>query len=89
MANDTDTRLMVPTVHLNGTSRAELMAQLAEAYSALDRARGALARATPHGRDYYVQDGDAIGRARADHAGRCKRVADVQAEILAIGEAIQ
>lgn len=45
-----------PTVHLNGTSREELMRQLIEAADALRVAQKKLAEASPNNRDYYVQE---------------------------------
>ena len=59
-----------PTVHMNGSGERNLRDQWAEAYGALGDAVKALARATPHGRDYYVQDGDALKQAQAEHRER-------------------
>lgn len=72
--------IWVPRVHLNGSSYEELMTQLSTVTEALGFALDALAQATPHGRDYYMQ-GDAIGPARADHAGRTGRLKSVLTEI--------
>jgi hypothetical protein len=77
-----------PTIHLNGTSRKELLSQFCEAHSAIGRAIDAMHKATPHGRDYYPQGDGAIDRARTDHASRIAKLAEVQAEILAIGESV-
>ena len=47
--------IWVPRVHLNGSSYEELMTQLSTVTEALGFALDALAQATPHGRDYYMQ----------------------------------
>ena len=61
--------MMVPTVHLNGTSKCELMRQVMGARIALHTAIDALQQACPNGRDYYVQGPDATqGHDRASLA---------------------
>jgi hypothetical protein len=54
------TVLEIPTVHLNGTSRDELISQLRGAMEAVHAAEKALAQAGPHARDYYVVGPHAI-----------------------------
>jgi hypothetical protein len=85
---DVDQRLSVPTVHLNGTSRGELIEQLRNALTAVHDAERALELACPHGRDYYVQPGDAIGEAMRQHAARLGKLSDVERELEQIAEAI-
>ena len=46
--------LMMPAVHMNGTSGTQLMGQLEEVERHLSAAFDALKRAAPNGRDYYV-----------------------------------
>lgn len=49
--------MILPTVHLNGTSREELVHQRTEARNAVRAARSALSLAAPHPRDYpYPHD---------------------------------
>jgi hypothetical protein len=55
-----------PTVHLNGTSYADLFDGYAAALSAIDKAIDALAKAELNGRDFYVQGPDAYHQARAE-----------------------
>jgi hypothetical protein len=79
--------LTVPTVHLNGTGREGLRRQYQAAYLALAPAIEALRQATPHGRDYYPQDGGQINgpayqAARAEHVERLHRLEAVQEELL-------
>ena len=46
--------MMVPTIHLNGTSHDELLRQILDAKEAIRKAVEALANAAPNMRDYYV-----------------------------------
>ncbi len=83
-----DMTLIVPTVHLNGTSKQELLDQLCEAITALHAAGKALARACPNGRDYYVQSATAIGQALDQHEARMNKLREIVTELEAIAEAI-
>lgn len=66
-----NTKPLVPTVHLNGTDGASLMACYLEARQAVDFAMEALKATAPHGRDYYVQpDKGALSRATAEYMAR-------------------
>lgn len=75
-----------PTLHLNGSGYDLLFRQYAEANGALRAAVAKLAEAMPHGRDYYVQGGDAYAEARAEHEDRIARVRAVMAELEEIME---
>jgi hypothetical protein len=80
--------MMTPTVHLNGTSREELMNQLLEAIRAIDNARNALARARPHDRDYYPQGDRAIGEALLEHTARMRSLCQVAEQLEWIAMAV-
>jgi len=80
--------MRVPTVHLNGTSAKALREQLIEAITALRRAQDKLLQAMPHGRDYYVQDGDATTEAQTEMRARVTKVGEVEAELVTIYEGI-
>jgi hypothetical protein len=83
------TRLTLPTVHLNGTSRQDLVDGYRHAYVAVGDAIRALARgAAPNARDYYVQGPDAYARAAREAASRVARLAAVQQELLALCDAV-
>jgi hypothetical protein len=78
----------VPSVHLNGSGREELMRQLSNAHTALEKGLNVLCKAAPHGRDYYVQDdpyvgpyGPAYKEAREEFDSRVQRVASVVTEL--------
>jgi hypothetical protein len=80
--------VIYPTVHLNGTSKDELLRQLCDAHAAIAEAMRAMSECAPNGRDYYPQGADALSRATAEHRGRVERLADVQRELMDIAEHI-
>ena len=80
--------MMFPTVHLNGTSGADLLSQTTDAMLALSTALDALKIMGPHGRDYYVQGPRAIDSAMDEHIARIEKLEAVQADLVAISEAI-
>jgi hypothetical protein len=57
---------MIPTVHLNGTSKDELLDQIVKAAHAIREAQRWLGAAGPNGRDYYVQGEGAHAAACAE-----------------------
>lgn len=66
-----------PTVHLNGTDRAELLSQALNVHDALLAAQDALSKACPNARDYYVQGDDAFVLARTEHLARVQALGDL------------
>jgi hypothetical protein len=60
-------KMQAPIVHLNGTSRAALLVQVAAAASALNAALTAISDAAPNARDYYPAGDDAFRTARKEH----------------------
>jgi hypothetical protein len=84
--------LAVPTVHSNGTSEADLLAQLEHACETLRTAELAIQAAMPHDRDYYPQDTAPGmyhgGSARDLMSARIARVALVRTELELTHEAI-
>lgn len=70
-----------PTIHMNGTSAEELVNLYRDAVLAIDKAKEALARAAPHGRDYYPQGDTVIHEAMGEHFIRRQKLADVQHEL--------
>jgi hypothetical protein len=79
----------VPTVHLNGTSAEELRDQLDAAVEGLRAARQAVVQAAPNGRDYYVQDAIARGRAMGAHERRCGELTRMLAELEEMRDHVQ
>lgn len=79
---------MSPTIHLNGTSREELLRQVCDAVAAVRTAIGALVDMSPNGRDYYPQGSDAINLAVKEHHARLEKLRAVQDELNAMAESI-
>jgi hypothetical protein len=73
--------MSLPTVHLNGTSREELIQLRLEAVTAIREAIVALRKAAPHGRDYYVQSPEAYRMARAVWEARLDALENVAEEL--------
>ena len=84
----TETTLMVPTIHMNGTSKKALAEQNERARNALRLAIEALAAADPNGRDYDPQGPGAIAIAIGQHGDRLQGLTDVLKELHEIAEAI-
>ena len=81
--------MRVPTIHLNGTSKAVLLVDYQRAADALMDARNAVAACAPNGRDYYPQGSNAIVDAMQEHADRARRIAEIRTEIVEIMAAIE
>ena len=71
---------MTPLVHLNGTSKAELLLQRSNAVDALRLALIALNEMSPNGRDYYPEPGR-LEQAQAEHEARFLAVRAVRESI--------
>ena len=80
--------MITPTIHLNGTSGADLLSQTTDAMIALSDAIKALRAAGPHGRDYYVQQQANFAEAQQQHWDRIAKLEAVQADLVAISESI-
>jgi len=73
--------MILPTIHLNGTSKANLIDALCTASVALDAAYSALKQTAPNGRDYYPQGAEALGKAIFEHMDRLRRLDVIKDEI--------
>lgn len=81
--------MTVPTIHLNGTTKEQLLEQIENAWAAVNAAIDALKQMAPHGRDYYPQGPDAITRARDQHLARMRKLQDVCDDLETLAQAIQ
>jgi len=81
--------LILPTIHLNGTSKEQLFEDLSTALYAVQAAKEAVQAAAPNGRDYYTQSGNALQQALAQHAERLRSLQTVYDELHAIAEHVQ
>lgn len=79
---------IVPTVHINGTSKTQLVADLEAAHKALKAARAALGNAMPLACDYWPQGKDAHGAAVAQMGARIERLLAIEREIATILRAV-
>lgn len=79
-------KLAFPCVHLNGTSKAELVKSLEEMYAALDGVYVAAKKTVPNMRDYYpLKDGEKVfAQAGREHMARLTKVDDLMKEVEAI-----
>ncbi len=73
--------MIIPTIHLNGTSKEQLTGALSAAYDGLNAAYDLLKQTAPNGRDYYPQGGDAMEMAVDEHMSRLRRIDNVMCEI--------
>ena len=80
--------MMTPTLHINGTSRDELLDQLSVAGGKVMDAIEALTAAAPNGRDYYPQGPSALSRAQSEHDARIARLNTVLVELTDMAEAV-
>ena len=78
--------MMLPTIHMNGTSARALRWGYCEAISAIQAALDALASAAPNGRDYYPQGPDACAQADAEHDARKHALIKVMNELQVLAE---
>lgn len=74
--------MRTPTVHLNGTSRDQLLAETTEALRALRGALIAVEDITVNGRDYYPQGPDALSEAQLQHAKRIRTLRALMDELI-------
>ena len=77
---------MKPIVHLNGTSKDDLLLQYLEAGRALENALTAMHGAYPNGRDYYPGEPGAYVAARMTWDAHLAHVRDALAECQATAE---
>jgi hypothetical protein len=80
--------MQLPTIHMNGTSKRQLVEQLTDVSVRLDVAYEAMKKAAPNGRDYYPQGPEAMDRALVEFAKRLKAIDAVKEDIDAFINAI-
>lgn len=72
--------MIVPIIHLNGTSPERLCEALSDAYDAASKLMDAIKQCAPNGRDYYPMPG-LFEKACEQHRARMQSVTDLQAAI--------
>jgi hypothetical protein len=78
--------MMLPTIHLNGTTASDLLEGYIECGHSLRQAIKDLENHGPNGRDWYPQGPNAIWEAQREHAARIAKVAEVLHDIEALAE---
>ncbi len=81
--------MLVPTVHLNGSSGEVLLDQNKAALEAVRKAIDAICDAGPNARDYYVQGPDASLAVQREHEARVAALKRVRDDLAAIVEGVQ
>jgi hypothetical protein len=82
-------KIILPTVHMNGTSPGMLKEGYLEAYRAVKNAEAQLIGVEFNGRDYYPQGDAAWKKAREEHGARLEKLRGIADEIMAILEHVQ
>jgi len=77
--------MILPTIHLNGSSPEHMLTDLMAAMDAVHTAIDTFARTAPHGRDYYPQGDLAFPQARAEYEKHLKALWLVREYLTAVG----
>lgn len=86
----TTTEIVLPIIHLNGTSKEALQTDILTALDKLSEAQAALSAMAPNQRDYYpAPDRDRWQRALLQHQRRMRVLAELRAELVAQWEGIE
>jgi len=80
--------ITAPRIHLNGSSKQDLLETNCRARQALHEALAALAQAWPHARDYYPISDHAAFDAMREHRARVNTLGVVLTELEEIAQAI-
>lgn len=80
--------MKIPTIHDNGTPKAQLLLQIERAHTKLGDALKALAEMAPNARDYYPQGPDAFYAATDEHQARMEPLRKARADLEAMTNAI-
>jgi len=76
----TESEIVVPVVHMNGTAKSDLIEQQSEVYLQLSNVLDAMRAAAPNGRDYYPAPG-LMEKAIAQHMRRMGVITGLMDEI--------
>ena len=89
MTHVTPSPLLMPTVHINGTSREALAEGYIEQIDAIREALRVLAENAPNPRDYYPQGREAFKNANDQQQSRLASLTAIYDELHRIAENIQ
>jgi hypothetical protein len=74
--------MILPTIHLNGTSAEDLLEGYRTAMEDISNAQQSMRAAWPNARDYYPQGPGVINEAIREHAVRLQKLDEIHAELL-------
>lgn len=80
--------MILPTIHINGTPKAQLLESTLEVKDAVETAWALLRSNGPNGRDYYPQGQEATNQAIQEHCARLTALEDVMRDLQAMAEHI-
>jgi hypothetical protein len=80
--------MIFPTIHLNGTSKQQLLDDYCDVSHALNAAIEKMIENGPNARDYYIDSPHAFRQAIKEHHDRIEKIHAVKAEIDQITEHI-
>jgi len=80
--------MILPTIHLNGSSKSSLIDDITNAAWKLRQARTSLENMYPNERDYYPQGSAVYQQAREEHDARIRKVTEVMKELEELATAI-
>ena len=80
--------MIIPKIHLNGTSGDQLLEQTCSVMTALNDALDAMRKATPNGRDYYTLGDGMILKAQDEFKALYRSIEDVRSEFEVLAMAI-
>lgn len=89
--------MIIPLVHLGGTSKEDLLKDYSDAIEQVDRLTSALAVCSPHARDYNVHNGifpvqrtigGSFNQAVREHSERVSALRRIRGELRTIQEGI-
>ena len=79
-------KMILPTIHLNGTSQHDLLDYNCNMVHTLSQALDVMSEYGPNARDYYPQGDHAFAQARKEHEERMAAIRKIKFEIEKIAE---
>lgn len=76
--------LSVPTVHMNGTGKEDLVLQMENVYQTINATIDAMCLSRPHGRDYYTQGDNALQVAQKQWEVRMDSLLKIKEDVTGI-----
>lgn len=80
--------MILPTIHLNGSSKESLIDAWCQAGLDVGKALASLADTCPNPRDYYPQGPDAHRQAMKEYKVRVDKLQSVRLELMALASAL-